>query len=88
MLDGNFALGCVPGTDYLQIHKFQRMLERTDVITNEVLEPITFVLAYPRCIYIYIYYLGAINSSINGTPNTSISFAIVHPHSPSASGRS
>ena len=23
------------------------MLERTDVITNEVLEPITFVLAYP-----------------------------------------
>jgi hypothetical protein len=23
------------------------MLERTDVITNEVLEPITFVLVYP-----------------------------------------
>jgi hypothetical protein len=23
------------------------MLERTDAITNEVLEPITFVLAYP-----------------------------------------
>ena len=23
------------------------MLERTDVITNEVLEPMTFVLAYP-----------------------------------------
>jgi hypothetical protein len=30
------------------------MLERTDAITNEVLEPITFVLAYPY-IYIYIY---------------------------------
>jgi hypothetical protein len=25
---------------------FQCMLERTDVITNEVLEPVTFVLAY------------------------------------------
>jgi hypothetical protein len=24
------------------------MLERTDAITNEVLEPITFVLAYPN----------------------------------------
>jgi len=23
------------------------MLERTDAITNEVLEPVTFVLAYP-----------------------------------------
>jgi len=23
------------------------MLERTDAITNEILEPITFVLAYP-----------------------------------------
>jgi len=23
------------------------MLERTDAITNEVLEPITFILAYP-----------------------------------------
>ena len=30
------------------------MLERTDAITNEVLEPITFVLAYPT-VYIYIY---------------------------------
>jgi hypothetical protein len=26
------------------------MLERTDAITNEVLEPITFVLAYPTVI--------------------------------------
>jgi len=34
------------------------MLGQTDVITNEVLEPITFVLAYPTVyinIYIYIY---------------------------------
>jgi hypothetical protein len=31
------------------------MLERTDVITNEVLEPITFVLAYPTvCVYTYM----------------------------------
>ena len=28
------------------------MLERTDAITNEVLEPITFVLAY-RTVYTY-----------------------------------
>ena len=47
MLDGNFPLGCGPGTDYPLIHTFQCTLERTDAITNEVLEPITFVLAYP-----------------------------------------
>ena len=47
VLDGNFALGCGPGTDYPYIHIFQCMLERTDAITNEVLETITFVLAYP-----------------------------------------
>jgi len=29
------------------VHILQCMLERTDPITNEVLEPITFVLAYP-----------------------------------------
>jgi hypothetical protein len=46
-LDGNFAVECGPGTDYLWIHIFQLMLERIDAITNEVLEPITFVLAYP-----------------------------------------
>jgi hypothetical protein len=66
------------------------MLERTDAITNEVIEPITFVLAYTIVyiyIYIYIYYFGAIKSSINGSPNSSISFASVLPHSPSASGR-
>ena len=43
VLDGNFALGCGPGKHYPKIHVFQCMLERTDVITNEVLEPITFV---------------------------------------------
>jgi hypothetical protein len=46
-LDGNFALGGGPGTDYPQIHILQCMLERTDAITNAVREPITFVLAYP-----------------------------------------
>ena len=40
-LDGNFAVGCGPGTDYPSIHV------STDAITNEVLESITFVLAYP-----------------------------------------
>jgi len=47
VLDGNFALGCGHGTDYTLIHIFQCMLERTDAITNKVLELITFVLAYP-----------------------------------------
>ena len=47
VLDGNFALGRGPGTDYHWIHTLQCMLERTDAITNELLEPITFVLAYP-----------------------------------------
>jgi len=45
--DGNFALGCGSGTDYPSIHIFQRTLERTDAITNEVLETFTFILAYP-----------------------------------------
>jgi hypothetical protein len=47
VLDGYFALGCGPGTDYSLIHIFQCMLERTDAITNKVLETIMFVLAYP-----------------------------------------
>jgi len=47
VLDGNFALVCGTGTDYPQIHIFQCTLEGTDDITNEVLESITFVLAYP-----------------------------------------
>jgi hypothetical protein len=47
LLNGNFDLGCGSGTYYPSIHIFQYMLERTDAITNEVLEPITFVLAYP-----------------------------------------
>ena len=50
VLDSNFALGCGPVTDYPLIHIFQCMLERTDAIKNEVLEPITFV---PHCISIY-----------------------------------
>ena len=47
MLNGKFALGRVPGTDYPLIHIFQGILERTDTITKEDLEPTTFVLAYP-----------------------------------------
>jgi hypothetical protein len=35
------------GTFLLGYPVFQCMLERTDAIRNEVLEPITFVLAYP-----------------------------------------
>ena len=50
VLDGNFALGCGPGMDYPSIHIFQCLLERTDDITKEVLERITFVLAYLHCI--------------------------------------
>jgi len=50
VLNGNFALRCGPGIDYPSIHIFQCMLERTDAMTNEVLEPITFVLAYPTVI--------------------------------------
>ena len=46
VLDGKFALGCGPGTDYPKIHIFQCMLERTDVITDDVLESVTFILAY------------------------------------------
>jgi hypothetical protein len=44
--DGNFALGCRPGTVYPEIPIVICMLERTGAITNEVLEPITCVLAY------------------------------------------
>ena len=35
------------GRDYTKIQIFQCMLKRTDAITNEVLEPVTFCLAYP-----------------------------------------
>jgi hypothetical protein len=44
VLDGNSAVGCESGLDYLQIHIFQCMLERTVLITNEILEIIKFVL--------------------------------------------
>ena len=48
VLKGNFALRCGPRTVYPKIHIFQYMLERTDAIRNEVLEPIAFVLAFPK----------------------------------------
>ena len=47
MLDGNFALGCAPGTDYPYVLIFQCMLERSDAITNKAPEQIRLVLAYP-----------------------------------------
>jgi hypothetical protein len=43
VLDGSFALGCGPGMNYPYIHIFQSIVERTDAVMNEVLEPITFV---------------------------------------------
>jgi hypothetical protein len=36
------------------IYIFQCMLERTDAMTNEVLEPITFFLAYPTVCTFYV----------------------------------
>jgi len=53
VLDGNFALGCGPGTEYPSIHIFRCMLERTNAITNEVLQSATFVLAYPT-VYTFV----------------------------------
>ena len=47
VLDSNFALGCGTETDYSYIHIFQCMLERTVAVMKVVLEPITFVRAYP-----------------------------------------
>jgi len=47
VLEGNFGLGCEPGMDYPKIYIFQCMLEGTDAVTSEVLEPITFILAFP-----------------------------------------
>jgi len=51
VLDGNFVLGYGSGTNYPETHIFQCMIERADAVTNEVLEPITFVLA----VYIYCF---------------------------------
>ena len=55
MLDDNFVLDLGPGTDYPQMCLFQCKLERKDSITNEVLEPITFVLAYPSILRINVF---------------------------------
>jgi hypothetical protein len=52
---GNFAVGCGPETVYPHIHILQCMLERINAITIEVLEPFTFVRAYPTVYIIYIY---------------------------------
>ena len=47
VLDGNFPLGCGPGTDYPFIRIIQCRIERKYAITNDSAEPITFVLAFP-----------------------------------------
>ena len=60
-MDGNCAVGCGPGTDYLSIHIFQCRLERTDAIMKEVLEPITFVLAYPTVLCHNLASIGLLN---------------------------
>jgi len=47
------------------MHIFQHMLERTDAITNEVLEPIMFVLEYPTVFnYPFICLLLRVNKKI------------------------
>ena len=56
VLDGNFALGCGPGKDCPKYIYFNVRYNEKNVITNKVLEPITFVLAYPT-VYVYIRYL-------------------------------
>jgi len=51
------------------------MLERTDATTNEVLEPVTFVLAYPTvCFFVFwkmlllqIFQMKIIDCSVTGT---------------------
>jgi len=53
VLDGNYALGCAPETDYPKIQIFQYMLERTDAMTNKALEPIKFVLTLYNKIYFF-----------------------------------
>ena len=57
VLDGNFPVGRGTGTDYPYTNIFQCMLERKDAITNEVLEPTKFVLAYTTLFSIKHYHL-------------------------------
>jgi hypothetical protein len=77
VLGGNFAVGCGPGPDYPYIRIFQCMLERTDVITNEVLEPITFVLAYPTVLAKSTFCVGLFNCVDTGNGRF---FSIYHTH--------
>ena len=51
MLDANSAPGLGSWAWITPKYKFQRMPERTDAIKNGVLEPITFVLAYPTVFF-------------------------------------
>jgi len=41
------------------------MLERTDALTNEVLEPITFVLAYPTVLTLNLLAPTTVGARIN-----------------------
>ena len=57
VLDDNFPVGRGTGRDYPYTNIFQCMLERTDAITNEVLEQTSFVLAYTTVFSIKHYQL-------------------------------
>jgi len=52
------------------------MLERTDAIAKEVLEPITFVLAYPLYLVFICFYL--LNNASERSFSKSSSVAIGH----------
>jgi hypothetical protein len=52
VLDGNFAL-CLELT--VPKYIYFKVLERTDAITNQVLEPVTFVLTYSTVGLLYLF---------------------------------
>ena len=52
------------------------MLQRTDTITNKVLEPITFVLAYPTVFFVDINNLPHYTVTLHALPDLSFSFTI------------
>jgi len=60
--------------DYPEILQF--MLERTDAITNEVLEPITFILAYPTVLA----RLNTNDSSVMQYRDKTVQFKIIRGH--------
>jgi len=68
VLDDKFALGYGPGTDYPKIHIFQCKVERTNAITNKVLEQITFVLAHNT---VFIYFTNSLGNPTDVLRNPS-----------------